>query len=93
MNALKLAIGNGTMGFWAVLDKVYPTTHQQRCWQHKTRNVLNCLPEQLQPKAKAAILNIWQVETKNNAEKAFDLVVKICKPKYPKATLCRQKDR
>jgi transposase-like protein len=58
MNAPKLAVGDGAMGFWAAMDEVYPTTRQQRCWQHKTMNVLNCLPKLSQPKAKAAIHNI-----------------------------------
>jgi hypothetical protein len=93
MNAPKLAIGDGAMGFWAALDEVYPTTRHQRCWQHKTMNVLNCLPKLSQPKAKAAIHNIWQAETKDDADKAFDLFLKIYKPKYPKAALCLQKDR
>jgi putative transposase len=93
MNAPALAIGDGAMGFWAALDEVYPTTRQQRCWQHRTMNVLNCLPKLSQPKAKAAIHNIWQAETKADAEKVFDLFLKTYEPKYPKATLCLQKDR
>ena len=93
MNAPKLAIGDGAMGFWAATDEVYPETRHQRCWQHKTMNVLNCLPKLSQPKAKAAIYNIWQAETKDDAQKAFDLSIKIYEPKYPKATLCLQKDR
>ncbi len=93
MNAPKLAIGDGAMGFWAALEEVYPTARQQRCWQHKTMNVLNCLPKLSQPKAKAAIHNIWQAETKEDAEKAFDLFIKTYEAKYPKATLCLQKDR
>jgi len=93
MNAPKLAIGDGAMGFWAAMDEVYPTARQQQCWQHKTMNVLNCLPKLSQPKAKAAIHNIWQAETKDDAQKAFDLFIKIYEPKYPKATLCLQKDR
>jgi putative transposase len=76
MNAPKLAIGDGAMGFWAALEEVYPQARQQRCWQHKTMNVLNCLPKLSQPKAKAAIHNIWQAETKENAEKAFNLFIK-----------------
>jgi hypothetical protein len=84
---------DGAMGFWAAMDEVYPTTRRQRCWQHKTMNVLNCLPKLSQPKAKAAIHNIWQAKTNDDAEKAFDLFVKIYEPKYPKATLCLQKDR
>jgi putative transposase len=81
------------MGFWAAMDEVYPETRHQRCWQHKTMNVLNCLPKLSQPKAKAAIHNIWQAETKDDAQKAFDFFIKIYEPKYPKATLCLQKDR
>jgi putative transposase len=93
MGVPKLAIGDGAMGFWAALHEVYPETRHQRCWQHKTMNVLNCLPKLSQPKAKAAIHNIWQAETKDDADKAFDLFIKTYEPKYPKATLCLQKDR
>ena len=63
------------MGFWDARDEVYPATRHQRCWQHKTMNVLNCLPKLSQPKAKAAIHNIWQAETKDDADKAFDLFI------------------
>ena len=93
MNAHKLAIGDGAMGFWAALEETYPETRQQRYWQHKTMNVLNCLPTLLQPKAKAAIHNIWQAATKDDAEKAFNLFIKTYQAKYPKAMLCLQKDR
>ena len=81
------------MGFWAALEEVYPTSCQQRCSQHKTMNMLNCLPKLSRPKAKAAIHNIWQAETKEDAEKAFDFFIKTYEAKYPKATLCLQKDR
>ena len=64
MNAPNLAIGDGAMRFWAAMDEVYLTTCRQRCWQHKTMNVLKCFPKLSQPKAKAAIHNIWQAETK-----------------------------
>ena len=74
MNVPELAIGDGAMGFWAALEEVYPETRQQRCWMHKTMNVLNCLPKSAQPKAKQALHNIWQAETKADAEKAFDLL-------------------
>lgn len=52
MNAPKLAIGDGAMGFWVALDEVYPETRQQRCWQHKTMNVLNCFSKLSQPKGR-----------------------------------------
>jgi len=93
MNAPKLAIGDGAMGFWAALEEVYPSTDHQRCWVHKTMNVLNCLPKSIQLKAKAALHSIWQAETKAEAEKAFDLFITTYEAKYPKATLCLQKDR
>jgi len=89
----QLAVGDGAMGFWAALEEVYPDTRQQRCWMHKTGNVLNCLPKASQPKAKKALHDIWQAETRKDAEKAFDLFIKTYEAKYPKATLCLQKDR
>ena len=93
MNSPDLAVGDGAMGFWAALDEVYGDTRQQRCWMHKTMNVLNYLPKSSQAKAKEALHNIWQAETKVDAEKAFDLFIKTYEAKYPKATLCLQKDR
>ena len=85
MNVPKLAIGDGAMGFWAALEEIYPGTRHQRCWMHKTMNVLNCLPKSLHA--------IWQAETKADAEKAFDLFIETYEPKYPKATVCLEKDR
>jgi putative transposase len=93
MNVPRLAIGDGAMGFWAALEEVYGDTRQQRCWMHKTMNVLNGLPTSAQPKAKQALHEIWQADTKEEAERAFDLFIRTYEPKYPKATLCLQKDR
>lgn len=93
LNTAELAVGDGAMGFWAALEEVYPGTRQQRCWMHKTVNVLNCLPKSAQPKAKQALHEIWQAETRDNAEKAFDLFIRQYDAKYPKATTCLQKDR
>ncbi|MCY4426448.1 MAG: IS256 family transposase [Halieaceae bacterium] len=93
MHKPQLAIGDGAMGFWAALDEIYPETRQQRCWMHKTGNVLNCLPKSTQAKAKQALHEIWQAATREDAEKAFDLFITAYEPKYPKATLCLQKDR
>ena len=93
MNTPKLAIGDGALGFWSALDETFPGTRHQRCWVHKTANVLNCLPKTSQPKAKQALHQIWQAEIKEDAEKAFDLFIKTYEQKYPKATICLQKDR
>ena len=91
--APKLATADGALGFWAALRKVYPTTREQRCWVHKTANVLNKMPKHLQPKAKAMLHDIWMAETQADAEKAFDLFVESFGAKYPKATECLAKDR
>ena len=61
MNSPELAVGDGALGFWAAQEEVYPDTCQQRCWMHKTGNVLNTLPKSLQPKAKQALHDIWCV--------------------------------
>jgi len=93
MNAPKLGIGDGAMGFWAALEEVYPETRHQRCWMHKTGNVLNCVPKSIQPKVKQALHEIWQAETRDDAHQAFDQFTKIYEDKYPKATMLLQKDR
>jgi putative transposase len=91
--APELAVGDGAMGFWSALEEVYPDTKQQRCWMHKTGNILNYLPKLSQPKAKSMLHEIWQAETRCDAEKAFDLFIQTYEAKYPKATNCLIKDR
>ena len=71
MNSPKLAVGDGAMGFWAALEEIYPQSRQQRCWVHKTMNVLNGLPKSAQPKAKRALHDIWQAETKEHAQNEY----------------------
>ena len=89
----KLAIGDGALGFWKALSKVYPETEHQRCWVHKTANVLNKLPKILQPKVKQALHQIWMAPTRADACKAFDAVLCVYSEKYPKAMECLEKDR
>ena len=88
-----LAIGDGALGFWKAVAQVWPSTKGQRCWVHKTSNILDKLPKGLQPRAKAALHGIYEAETKAAAEKAFDLFVATYEAKYPKATDCLAKDR
>ncbi|WP_454061957.1 IS256 family transposase [Candidatus Nitrospira salsa] len=88
-----LAIGDGALGFWAALEEVFPGTRHQRCWCHKTQNVLNALPKSVHPKAKHALQEIWRAESKGLAEKAVDVFLDTYGLKYPKATACLQKDR
>ncbi len=93
LHAPALAIGDGALGFWAALEEIFPETRHQRCWCHKTQNVLNTLPKSLHPKAKQALHEIWQSATKGDAEKAMDVFLDTYELKYPKATACLQKDR
>ena len=88
-----LAVGDGAMGFWAALSKIHPETDHQRCWVHKTANVLNKLPKSVQPKVKADLHDIWMAETRFDAHKAFDRTLKRFEAKYPKAMACLAKDR
>jgi transposase-like protein len=89
----RLAVGDGALGFWAAVREIYPETRPQRCWVHKTANVLNYLPKSLQPKAKAALHEIWMAETKTQALAAFEKFVATFEAKYPKAVECLVKDR
>jgi transposase-like protein len=88
-----LAIGDGSLGFWKAISKTYETTEWQRCWVHKTANILNKLPKSLQAKAKENIHKIWMADTRKNAELAFDSFINVYEAKYPKAVQCLEKDR
>ncbi len=91
--APELAIGDGALGFWKALTKVYHNTRWQRCWVHKTANVLNKLPKSLQAKAKEKLHQIWMAPDKAEAQNHFDDFISIYEDKYPKAAKCLQKDR
>ncbi len=91
--APKLAIGDGALGFWKALKQVYPKTQEQRCWVHKTANVLDKLPKRLQPEAKQKLHEIWLADTREHANEAFDLFVRTYEAKYSKAVECLRQDR
>lgn len=91
--APKLAVGDGALGFWAALREMFPETREQRCWVHKTANVLNNMPRSVQPKAKVDLHEIWQAETREMANKAFDHFLEKYKAKYQAACECLSKDR
>ena len=82
----KLATGDGALGFWKALPKVFPKTREQRCWFHKSGNVLDKLPKRLQPGAKEKLHQIWMADTREAASEAFDLFVETYQAKYPKAS-------
>jgi transposase-like protein len=89
----KLAVGDGALGFWKALAEVFPTTKEQRCWVHKTANVLDKLPKNKQAKAKSMIHEIWMADTRENANKAFDAFLADYQAKYANACECLAKDR
>src|SRR5205823_6878414 len=84
----RLVIADGALGFWKAAGEVWPKTREQRCWVHKTANVLAKLPKSQQPKAKRALQEIWMAETKVAAELAFDAFIESYTLKYEKAADC-----
>ena len=88
-----LAIADGALGFWAALPLVFPKTKKQRCWVHKTANILDKLPKSKQPEAKTIIHGIYTAPKKVEAERLFDLFIKSFDAKYPRATACLKKDK
>jgi transposase-like protein len=89
----KLAIGDGALGFWKAARQIWSDVREQRCWVHKTANVLDKLPKRVQPKAKGMLHAIYLAESRAEADKAFDLFLRTFEAKYPKATECLAKDR
>ena len=93
MPAPKLAVGDGALGFWSALDKVFPTTEHQRCWVHKIANVLDKLPKKVQPRAKSHLHEIMNAENQSDAEAEITRFKRDYAAKYPKAWNCLSKDK
>ena len=91
--APEIAVGDGALGFWKAIEEVFPGARHQRCWVHKTANVLNKLPKSQQSKAKRALQEIWMAETKKEAVKALEAFVETYQVKYERAADCLTKDR
>ncbi len=89
----KLCVGDGALGFWSAMEEVFPQTRQQRCWVHKTANVLDKLPKKVQPSAKALIHEMYMAETKKDGLAAFEEFLGCYGAKYPRACECLRKDR
>lgn len=89
----ELAVGDGALGFWAALEEEFPSTRQQRCWVHKTANILDKLPKSIQPSAKGLIHEMYMSPSKEAALKAFDCFLATYEPKYPSACRCLKKDK
>jgi putative transposase len=91
--APRIAVGDGALGFWKALDELFPGTHHQRCWLHKTANVLNKVPKSMQSGMKAALREIYLAPTRGQAEVALDLFAEAYQARYPKAVECLRKDQ
>jgi len=89
----KLAIGDGALGFWKALPQVFPAARAQRCWVHKSANVLSKLPQRLHGQARDLLRQVWMAPTRAQAEKSFDLFLEAYEPKYAAAAQCLAKDR
>lgn len=92
-HAPEIAVGDGALGFWKALEEVFPSTRAQRCWVHKTANVLNKLPKSLQSNAKRDLHDIWAASDRAAANKAIDVFFQKYNAKYEKAVQCLLKDR
>jgi transposase-like protein len=90
--APKLAVGDGALGFWTALEEELPGAREQRCWVHKTANVLDKLPQSVQPYAKKMIHEMYLSPTKEKALAAYARFLSEYEAKYPKATECLRKD-
>ncbi len=93
VKAAKLAVGDGGLGLWSALAEVYPETRAQRCWVHKTANVLDKLPKRVQGEAKSMLHEIWGSDTRASAKKAFERFLATWEAKYPRAADCLARDR
>jgi putative transposase len=93
MTAPMVAVGDGALGFWSALGDVFPETAEQRCWVHATANILDVLPKRLHRSAKAAIHEIYQAETRADADAGIDDFVRVYGDKYPKAAVKLTKNR
>ncbi len=89
----RLAVGDGGLGFWAALREIYPETKEQRCWVHKTANVLDAMPKSIQPKAKEKIHDIYLAPTREQAFVAYNFFLSLDRKKFPKACECLVKDK
>jgi len=88
-----VAIGDGNLGLWAALEEEFPTTKHQRCWVHKTANVLDKLPKVVQSEAKTRLHEMYLAPTKADALHAYEDFITLYEAKYPKACECLKKDK
>ena len=91
--APEIAVGDGALGFWRAIDEVFPGTRHQRCWLHKTANVLNKVPRSVQRTMKADLREIHGAPTRAAAETAMDVFAEKYGAKYARAAECLRKDR
>lgn len=89
----RLAIGDGGLGFWAAIREIYPETRQQRCWVHKSANILDKMPKSIQPKAKEKIHDIYLAPTREEALVAYNAFISVYGKKFEKACECIIKDK
>jgi putative transposase len=85
--------GDGALGFWKAIEQVFPSTRHQRCWVHKTANVLNKVALSVQVNVKVDLREIYGAPTRAAAEAAIDVFADKYNAKHDKAVACLTKDR
>lgn len=88
-----LAIGDGALGFWSAIEEEFPQCRQQRCWVHKTANILDKMPKSVQPNAKRMIHEMYLSPTKETALKAYEEFLQLYTAKYSGACKCLEKNK
>ena len=91
--APEIAVGDGALGFWKALDEIFPATRHQRCWVHKSANVLNKVPKSVQQNIKADLREVRDAPDRESADAAIAVFVEKYSAKYPKAVACLTRDR
>jgi len=89
----ELAVADGGLGFWPALAEVFPGAREQRCWVHKTANILDKMPKKAEAVAKEKIHEMYQSETKEEARGAYDDFLTLYEDKFPRACSCLRKDK
>lgn len=85
LRAPKLTIADGHLGIWSGLAQVYPESAEQRCWNHKLRNVLDTVPKKYQAEVKAALQAIASADTAREARALRDTFARTYRRPHPKA--------
>jgi putative transposase len=81
----RLTIADGHLGIWSALGELHPEGKEQRCWNHKIRNVLDCIPKRIRSEAGEYLKRIPYAETLSECKRFRDTFIDRYRKDYPKA--------